>query len=195
MFTGIIEATGLVDGTRWQGDIFEMTIRSDISSFLHVDQSVSHDGVCLTVVGVSGDTHRVQLVRETLERSHFKTIGTGSLINLERAMPANGRFEGHFVQGHVDCEGEIVSIKDGIYSIRYPGAYAKYLTEKGSVSVNGVSLTVARLSEDVFGVAIIPYTLSHTNFRDLAPGSKVNLEFDMLAKHIVRVIQLEGLTQ
>ena len=171
MFTGIIEACGEVVNSVLDKDILTLEIRSPISSALKVDQSIAHDGVCLTVVQVKNDIHAVQLVRETLERSHFHQIKTGDVINLERAMPAAGRFEGHIVQGHVDGMGEFVGIEDGLYTFRYPQPYAKYLVEKGSICVNGISLTVARL----------------------VPGMQVNLEFDILAKHLARIIELREL--
>lgn len=193
MFTGIVEITGDVIRIERTGDILNVTVRSGISSELKVDQSVAHNGVCLTVIAVMDDMHTVQLVQETLERSHFNTIMSGAVINLERSMPATGRFEGHLVQGHVDCMGQLIAVKDGIYFFRYPIVHAKLLVEKGSVCVNGVSLTIASLEGDIFGVAIIPYTLANTNFHNMTPGALVNLEFDILAKHIARMMELRGI--
>lgn len=190
MFTGIIEASGEVVNSEFSDGILTLLIRSALSSELKVDQSVAHDGVCLTVVQVNGDTHTVQLVHETLERSHFHKIKEGDVLNLERAMPAFGRFEGHLVQGHVDGMGQLTSVQDGMYTFSYPLAYAKLLVEKGSICVNGISLTVAKLHDSTFTVAIIPYTLAHTNFNRMAPGILVNLEFDILAKHLARIIEL-----
>ena len=177
--------------TEKKGTILNLTLRSSISDKLKVDQSVSHDGVCLTIVEVKDHTHRVQLVDETLRRSHFAQVKKGESINLERSMSASGRFEGHIVQGHVDCTGKVISVKDGVYTIQYPVDFAKYVVEKGSICVNGVSLTIASLREDMFSVAIIPYTLEYTNFKDLSPGDIVNLEFDILAKHLARIIDLQ----
>ena len=190
MFTGIIETIGEVMTVLRHDNIMEMTVRSGISADLHVDQSVAHDGVCLTVVHVTGDHHRVQLVEETCARSTFREVKTGQILNLERAMPADGRFEGHLVQGHVDCTGELIGIHAGIYTFRFPDAHARFLVEKGSICVNGVSLTVAALTADTFGVAIIPYTLEHTSFRKLKAGDQVNLEFDILGKYLARWQQL-----
>lgn len=191
MFTGIIEATGEVVTVLTHDDIVELTVRSPISVELEVDQSVCHDGVCLTIVHVSEEMHRVQIVHETCERSTFKHIKKGDIINLERSMPANGRFEGHIVQGHVDTTGTFISIENGIYLFRYPTQYAQYLVDKGSVCINGVSLTVARLAGDTFGVAIIPYTLEYTNFHYIKPETEVNLEFDILGKYILRRAELQ----
>lgn len=190
MFTGIIETTGVVIQVDRSDTIMTLVIRSSISSELRVDQSVSHNGVCLTIVAVNDDTHNVQLVQETLNRSNFETVKPGDILNLERSMLASARFEGHIVQGHVDATGSLVNIKDGIYTFSYPASYAKLIGEKGSVCVNGISLTVTALDAETFGVAIIPYTLEHTNFKQLQPGSLVNLEFDILAKHLVRLIEL-----
>lgn len=190
MFTGIIETTGEVIQVERSETIMTLVIRSTISSELRVDQSVAHNGVCLTVVATDSDTHTVQLVQETLDRSNFNSIKSGDVLNLERSMLASARFEGHIVQGHVDATGSLVTIKDGIYTFRYPASYAKLLVEKGSVCINGISLTVAALDTDTFGVAIIPYTLANTTFNKLSPGSIVNLEFDILAKHLVRIMDL-----
>ena len=190
MFTGIVERIGEVVAIDRTETTFDLIVRSGISSALRVDQSVSHDGVCLTVVAVNGDTHTVQLVQETLDRTTFHRINVGDTLNLERSMRANGRFEGHIVQGHVDGMGHLISIKNGIYTFRYPEVYAHLIAEKGSICINGISLTVAALTRDTFGVAIIPYTLANTNFHTLSPGSAVNLEFDILAKHLARITDL-----
>lgn len=193
MFTGIIETVGEIVQITHTENILSLLVRSEISSQLRPEQSVAHDGVCLTVVERKDDTHKVELVQETLYRSHFKNIAPGTRVNLERAMPATGRFEGHIVQGHVDGVGQLISINDGIYTFHHPSQYAKFLIEKGSVCINGVSLTIATLAKDTFGVAIIPYTQSHTNFDGMNPGAFVNLEFDILAKHLARLMELYGL--
>jgi riboflavin synthase len=190
MFTGIIESIGEVVETSNAGAILTLTIRSGISAQLKRDQSVSHNGVCLTVVSVQNDTHSVQLVAETIDRSAFGSVRMGDRINLERSLPVSGRFEGHIVQGHVDGVGTLLSIDDGIFMFRYPPVFSAYLIEKGSVCVHGVSLTVARLIDDTFGVALIPHTLQFTNFADLKPGTDINLEFDMIAKHLIRLLEL-----
>jgi riboflavin synthase len=190
MFTGIIEACGEVVQTERIHNILTVRVRSPISANLKVDQSVSHDGVCLTVVAVQNDIHTVQLVQETLDKSHFQGLKEGAIINLERAMSAADRFEGHLVQGHVDGTGQLISVRDGMYTFSYPLTHAKLLVEKGSVCVNGVSLTVARLLDETFTVAIIPYTLANTNFNQISPGSIANLEFDILGKYLIRMIEL-----
>ncbi len=192
MFTGIIETIGEVIGIENTDDILNLIVHSGISSELRVDQSVAHDGVCLTVVNVVDDTHKVQLVKETLHRTNFKSIRIGDEINLERSMPANGRFEGHIVQGHVDGVGHLISVENGLYTFSYPQVYAKLMTQKGSICVNGISLTVATLTDNTFGVAIIPHTLAHTNFKSMTPSTVVNLEFDILAKHLTRMIEVRG---
>jgi len=190
MFTGIIESLGEVVTLLSHDDILEMTIKSPISGELEIDQSVNHDGVCLTVVHSTDTMHRVQLVEETCRRTTFKSVKAGDLINLERAMPANGRFEGHIVQGHVDCTGELISNEQAIFRFRYPPEYALYLVEKGSIAVNGVSLTIAALSDETFDIAIIPHTLAYTNLQFLEPGSLVNLEFDILGKYLMKHIRM-----
>jgi riboflavin synthase len=193
MFTGIVEALGEVVDVKRSENTIDLTVRSSISSELRPDQSVAHDGVCLTVVAVSKDTHTVQLVEETLNRSHFRAIGAGSLLNLERSVPASGRFEGHFVQGHVDGTGQLLSRDREIWTFRFPQKYARFLVEKGSVCINGISLTVVYVKGDTFSVALIPYTLENTNIDKLIPGASVNLEFDMIAKHVERLLQERGL--
>ena len=190
MFTGIVETIGEIVGLERSADHVDLMIRSSISADLSPDQSVCHDGVCLTVVAVSQNTHTVQLVTETLERSHFRTAGIGDQVNLERSVPASGRFEGHFVQGHVDSTGQLIATDHEIWTFRYPLKYSRLLVEKGSICVNGVSLTVVRVKGDTFSVAVIPYTLSKTNFNRLSPGAPVNLEFDIIAKHILRQYDL-----
>jgi riboflavin synthase len=190
MFTGIIESMGEVVSIDRNENTLDLIVRSGISSLLQIDQSVAHDGVCLTIVRATDDTHTVQLVQETLDRTTFHRMHIGDKLNLERSMPANGRFEGHIVQGHIDGVGHLISIENGIYTFSYPQGFAKLIAEKGSICVNGISLTVANLTNDRFGVAIIPHTLANTNFNTLIPGSIVNLEFDILAKHLVRIMDL-----
>lgn len=186
MFTGIIEALGVIRTIEHDGSIMTLTVQSPISAELKPDQSVAHDGVCLTVVKSTQDTHTVQLVEETLRRTAFASIQTGVIVNLERAMPATGRFEGHVVQGHVDCVADFAGIEDGIHTFQFPEEYGIYLVGKGSVCLDGVSLTVAMLKDNLFGVALIPHTLAHTNLHTLQPGDRVNVEFDILAKYLYR---------
>lgn len=193
MFTGIIESIGTVKDLREDQTNLIVTIESEISSQLKVDQSVSHDGVCLTVTSVEGNSHCITAVQETLQRSTLGTWTKGRKVNLERAMVYGGRLDGHMVQGHVDDYGECLDIQDmdGSRLIRFTFAdhHASLLVPKGSISVNGVSLTVIDPDENSFSVAIIPYTWDHTNFQDLIPGSKVNLEFDIMGKYFVRMME------
>ena len=199
MFSGIVEATGtVVAATRNQGNL-QLTVRCPFTDELRIDQSVSHNGVCLTVVAIDGDTYQVTAIRETLERSNLGLLEPGDLVNLERSMRLDGRLDGHIVQGHVDTTAVCTEVKeaDGSFYFKFeyevsPELIAKgYMTvEKGSVSVNGVSLTVCDSERNSFRVAIIPYTLEHTNFCRIVPGTRVNLEFDILGKSLARLTEL-----
>ena len=199
MFSGIVEATGtVVAATRNQGNL-QLTVRCPFTDELSIDQSVSHNGVCLTVVAIDGDTYQVTAIRETLERSNLGLLEPGDLVNLERSMRLDGRLDGHIVQGHVDTTAVCTEVKeaDGSFYFKFeyevsPELIAKgYMTvEKGSVSVNGVSLTVCDSERNSFRVAIIPYTLEHTNFCRIVPGTRVNLEFDILGKYLARLTEL-----
>lgn len=200
MFSGIVEAAAeVVAITHDKGNV-HLRLRSPFTDELHIDQSVAHNGVCLTVVELPGDgTYTVTAIRETLERSNLGTLRVGDLVNLERSMKIDGRLDGHIVQGHVDTTAECVDIEEAdgstYFKFRYhfqPELAAKgYVTvEKGSVTVNGVSLTVCDSECDSFRVAIIPYTLEHTNFCRLHKGSIVNLEFDIVGKYIARITRL-----
>ncbi len=194
MFTGIIEALGKIKTIRREGTNVHFTIESPISQELKIDQSVAHNGVCLTVVAVGENTHTVTAVEETLKRSNLGALSEGSLINLERAMLANARLDGHMVQGHVDATGECIAIEplDGswYFRFRYMPTEEHLLVDKGSVSVNGVSLTVVEPYDDIFSVAIIPYTYEHTNFKMLKVGDFINLEFDIIGKYIAKYAKL-----
>ncbi len=175
------------------GTNMDFTLKSPITSELKVDQSVSHNGVCLTVTGIQGDTYTVTAVEETLKKTNLGSLKQGSRVNLERCMPASGRFDGHIVQGHVDQTGICTGIEDRdgswLFSFSYDAAgYGHVTVEKGSICVNGVSLTVIDSEEGAFKVAIIPYTFEHTNFHSLAEGEKVNLEFDILGKYIQKLL-------
>ena len=199
MFSGIVEATGtVVAATRNQGNL-QLTVRCPFTDELRIDQSVSHNGVCLTVVAIDGDTYQVTAIRETLERSNLGLLEPGDLVNLERSMRLDGRLDGHIVQGHVDTTAVCTEVKeaDGSFYFKFeyevsPELIAKgYMTvEKGSVTVNGVSLTVCDSERNSFRVAIIPYTLEHTNFCRIVPGTRVNLEFDILGKYLARLTEL-----
>ncbi len=197
MFSGIVEESARVMAVNDEGGNRHIRVKCSFTDELKIDQSVAHNGVCLTVVELHPDsTYTVTAIRETLERSNLGDLTEGSEINLERSMMLNGRLDGHIVQGHVDCTAVVESIEevDGsrYYKFRYeidPGMAAKgYVTvEKGSVTVNGVSLTVCDSERDSFRVAIIPYTYEHTNFHTFRPGTRVNIEFDIIGKYLARL--------
>ena len=194
MFTGIIESKGTIVKATPEGSNVHFTIASDISEALKVDQSVAHNGVCLTVVELSEGTHTVTAVEETLKRSSLGHWGAGSAVNLERAMKVDARLDGHLVQGHVDATGTCVEIdkRDGswYFRFRYEPGEERLLVDKGSVCINGVSLTVVEPKGNEFSVAIIPYTYEHTNFKEMQVGQEVNLEFDIIGKYIARYAKL-----
>lgn len=196
MFSGIVEEFATVESLAKDGSNLNITLRCSFTDELKIDQSIAHNGVCLTVVSIGGGCYTVTAVKETLDRSNLGLLRTGDKVNIERSMQMNGRLDGHIVQGHVDTTAVCDSIEecDGsrYYTFRYDFDRAKaaegYMTvEKGSVTVNGVSLTVCDSKDDSFRVAIIPYTYGHTNFHTLKPGSKVNLEFDIIGKYISRL--------
>jgi riboflavin synthase len=192
MFTGIIESVGRVASIKEQGSNTHFRIESLISSELKIDQSVSHNGVCLTVVNVQNSTHEVVAVRETLLKSNLGSARAGDKLNLERCMLNNGRFDGHIVQGHVDQTGFLRSIKDEagswLFEFEYDPASGNITVEKGSIAVNGVSLTCFNCSEKNFTIAIIPFTYEYTNFHTLKKGDSVNLEFDIIGKYVKRLL-------
>lgn len=193
MFTGIIESTGEVINIIKEGSNQHFEIHSHLANELKVDQSVCHNGVCLTVTEVSGDAYKVTAIDETLKRSNLSTLKIGSKINLERCMPAHGRFDGHIVQGHVDLTAHCTQIseQDGswLFDFSYHTDNPEYLTvEKGSITINGVSLTCFNSTDNSFRVAIIPYTYEHTNFHQLKAGDQVNLEFDVIGKYISKIV-------
>ena len=200
MFSGIVEETAtLVAVTPRQGNNIDLTLKCSFVPELKIDQSVAHNGVCLTVVSIDDDTYTVTAIRETLDRSNLRLLKPGDHVNLERSMLMNGRLDGHIVQGHVDCTATCIDIQDvdgsRYYKFNYevsPELIAKgyFTVEKGSVTVNGVSLTVCDSERDSFRVAIIPYTFEHTNFHDIKVGSKVNIEFDIIGKYISRLNEL-----
>jgi len=194
MFTGIIESLGKVKEILTEGSNQHFTIESDLSKHLKIDQSLAHNGVCLTVVDRDDKSYTVTAIQETLERSNLGELKIGDFVNLERAMRNDGRLDGHIVQGHVDTTGTCLEVKevDGswYYTFRYHPSPMHLLVDKGSVCINGVSLTVVNPVEDRFSVAIIPYTYEHTTFHTFKPGSKVNLEFDILGKYIAKYAAL-----
>jgi len=192
MFTGIVETTGAIKSVITNGTNRTFWIESPISPLLKADQSVSHSGVCLTVEEINGDQHRVTAIDETLQKTNLKNWKTGSLINLERCLQLNGRLDGHLVQGHVDATGTCVKMKekDGSweFEIKYPEKFSGLIIEKGSVCLNGISLTAFDVKKKTFRVAIIPYTFNHTNIKELKKGDLVNIEFDMVGKYIINNI-------
>lgn len=192
MFTGIIEEVGEVLATHDQGTNRDLVIRARMTPELRIDQSVAHNGVCLTVVGIDGGTYRVTAVKETLERSNLGDLRGGDGVNLERSLRIGDRLDGHMVQGHVDTVTECLQVDDLGGSWRYVFRLPEQkhlLVHKGSICLNGVSLTIAELRDDRFAVAIIPYTFAHTTFRTLQAGHRVNVEFDVLGKYVERMLQ------
>lgn len=190
MFTGIIEAAGMISDIQHEGGNIHFTVASPISAQLKIDQSLAHDGVCLTVVALGPGTHTVTAIKETLDRTRLGAWALGKQVNLERAMQAGARLDGHIVQGHVDTVGECIAVSEAdgswYYRFRYALQPDRLLVDKGSICINGVSLTVVNPVEDTFEVAIIPYTYQHTNFQELQPGDIVNLEFDIIGKYIAK---------
>lgn len=199
MFSGIVEEAARVAEVERDGGNVNLTIECGFVDELKIDQSVAHNGVCLTVVAIADGKYTVTAIQETLDRSNLGDLKPGDLVNVERCMVMNGRLDGHIVQGHVDCTAICQSVEEVDGSRYYKFAYSAepemiakgYVTvEKGSVTVNGVSLTVCDSERDSFRVAIIPYTWEHTNFKTIEPGTRVNLEFDIIGKYIFRMAEL-----
>lgn len=192
MFTGIIENLGEVILVEKDNTNIHFTIKSSISKELKIDQSVAHNGVCLTVVKCNEELHVVTAIDETLKKTNLNRLKIGSKVNLERCMQMNGRLDGHIVQGHVDTTAECISIKDEngswIFRFKHPKSNGFVTVEKGSICINGISLTVLDSTEDEFSVAIIPYTFEHTNMHNLKVGESVNLEFDILGKYVAKLM-------
>ena len=192
MFTGIIETIGEIKQIKKDGNNIIFTIKSEISSELKIDQSLSHDGVCLTVIETTESSHSVVAIKETALKSNVKEWVIGSLVNLERAMKLGDRLDGHIVQGHVDQTAKCTKIleESGSWYFNFDYEESENITvSKGSISINGVSLTVVESGPGNFSVAIIPYTYEHTNFKKLNVGSTVNIEFDMIGKYIAKLIK------
>ncbi len=193
MFTGIIEDIGQLVAKEVEGSNVHFCVESPISHALKVDQSVSHNGVCLTVTKVEGNTHWVTAVKETLDKSTLGSLSKGDTINLERCMKADGRFDGHIVQGHVDQVGICSEVKEingsWLFEFNYDASVGNVTVEKGAICINGVSLTCFNSKEGAFTVTIIPYTFEHTNFGQLKSGDKVNLEFDIIGKYVQRLME------
>ncbi|WP_460220336.1 riboflavin synthase [Psychroserpens sp. MEBiC05023] len=194
MFTGIIEDLGTVTNLKKEQDNLHVTIKSQITTELKIDQSVAHNGICLTVVDIEGDQYTVTAIKETIIKTNIGDLQIGDSVNLERAMKLGDRLDGHIVQGHVDQIGfcENVSEDNGswLYTFSYDDTLGNVTIEKGSATVNGVSLTVVNSGKNEFSVAIIPYTYEHTNFKHLKKGSMVNLEFDVLGKYIQKLYEI-----
>jgi len=193
MFTGIIESIGKIKSLAKEGDNLHIEIASELAPMLKIDQSVSHNGVCLTVVSLTDTSYVVTAIKETLDKTNIGQLHTGSVVNLERAMKLGDRLDGHIVQGHVDqtavCQRVIEQNGSWIYTFSYDRSLSNITIEKGSVTVNGVSLTVVDSREGTFSVAIIPYTYEHTNFKIFDKGTVVNLEFDVIGKYVKRITQ------
>lgn len=194
MFTGIIETLGVVKKIEKDQENLHITIQSDFTSELKVDQSVSHNGVCLTVVSICKPLYTVTAIKETLEKTNLRQLKENDTINLERGMKLGDRLDGHIVQGHVDQTGQCINKRDSngstYFTFTYDASLNNITIEKGSITVNGVSLTVVDSSENQFSVAIIPYTLEHTTFKNLKKEAIVNLEFDVIGKYVSRLHQL-----
>ena len=195
MFTGIIEQLGIVTDVQTAGTNQRFTVRAPFTAELQIDQSVAHDGVCLTVVALQPEvgTYHVTAIQETLDRTTLRDWQPGALLNLERCLAANGRFDGHIVQGHVDTTAELREVRDENGSWRLfftyaPGHQGHLTVEKGSITINGISLTVVDSGATDFSVAIIPYTWEHTNLHRLRPGDRVNLEFDIVGKYVAKIL-------
>ena len=194
MFTGIVEVLGIIKHVERERSNMVLTIESAISKELKIDQSVAHNGACLTVVAFDETSHRVVLIDETLKKTNYNSIQVGDAVNLERCLPFNGRLDGHMVQGHVDIIGSCTSVIDQqgswLYRIEYDVDCGYITVPKGSICINGISLTVVESGKGYFSVAIIPYTFEHTNMSTLKKGDTVNLEFDIIGKYIAQYAHL-----
>jgi riboflavin synthase len=197
MFTGIIETMGQVTHLRQDESNLHISIRAPFAQELQVDQSVAHNGVCLTVVQLAGEEYTVTAIAETLQKTNLGQLREGDLVNLERCLRADSRFDGHIVQGHVDGTAVCTAVENQngswLFSFRHDRSGGNITVEKGSICVNGISLTVVNSRPDGFSVAIIPYTWEHTNLQHVKPGDTVNLEFDIIGKYVVRMLERRGL--
>jgi riboflavin synthase len=194
MFTGIIETMGIVSSISSEGSNKTFHISSSLASQLRVDQSLSHDGVCLTVESVTAEQYEVTAIAETLSKTCLSHWKPGISVNLERCLQMNGRLDGHIVQGHVDTTARCTDRQNlggsWVFRFEFPGSFRNLIIEKGSIAVNGVSLTCFDVTDNEFSVAIIPYTFENTNIRDLVPDSLVNIEFDLIGKYVQRMINI-----
>lgn len=195
MFTGIIEKTGIIDKITVNEGNRSFYIKSDLAHELKIDESVSHNGICLTVEDIIGEVYQVTAVKETLSKTNSLLWKPNDPVNLERAMKMNGRLDGHLVQGHVDDTAQCIDIEDQNgskeFTFRYRESFGPLIIEKGSICINGVSLTVFNLKDNTFKVTIIPYTMEHTNFKTLQKNDIVNIEFDILGKYVQRMLELK----
>ncbi|MFB0942742.1 MAG: riboflavin synthase [Patiriisocius sp.] len=193
MFTGIIESLGKIKSLTKEGDNLHIEVASELAPMLKIDQSVAHNGVCLTVVSLTETSYRVTAIKETLDKTNIGQLKTGAVVNLERAMKLGDRLDGHIVQGHVDQTAVCKEIKEQngswVFTFTYDSSLNNITIEKGSVTVNGVSLTVVDSRANTFSVAIIPYTYAHTNFNTFEKNTMVNLEFDVIGKYVKRITQ------
>lgn len=193
MFTGIVETIGKITSLKKENTNLHITITSNFTNQLKIDQSIAHNGVCLTVVGIENDTYTVTAIEETLKKSNLGKLQEGDFVNLERALRMGDRLDGHMVQGHVDQTGVCVDIKNRegswLFTFEYDPLQKNLTIEKGSITVNGVSLTVVNSNQTLFSVAIIPYTFENTNFKSLQKGDSVNLEFDVIGKYVARIME------
>ncbi|MFN7674692.1 riboflavin synthase [Flavobacterium sp.] len=194
MFTGIIETLGIIKEIKSDDDNLDITVSSSITNELKIDQSVAHNGVCLTVVAINEEQYTVTAIKETIIKTNLSDWKVGDLLNLERAMKLGDRLDGHIVQGHVDQIGICKSVEEAngswYFTFEYDSKLNNITIEKGSITVNGVSLTVVNSKENEFSVAIIPYTYEHTNFKNFKIGTKINLEFDVVGKYVARLYVL-----
>lgn len=194
MFTGIIEDIGIVSNLKSEFDNLHISIKSKMTSELKIDQSVAHNGVCLTVVAIDNDVYTVTAIKETLDKTSLNHLVVNDKVNLERAMILGDRLDGHIVQGHVDQTASCTEVKaengSWLFTFKYDSSLNNVTIEKGSITVNGTSLTVVNSKKDSFGVAIIPYTYEHTNFNTFNVGTIVNLEFDVLGKYVAKLVDL-----
>ena len=197
MFTGIIEKTGVIKEVISVGTNTSFWVESELAAELKIDQSLSHNGICLTVEEIKDGQHRVTAIEETILKTNAGNWAAGNMLNLERCMQLNGRLDGHIVQGHVDCTAECIEVieKAGSweYIFNFSEKFAAYIIEKGSVTVNGISLTCFNITDNRFTVAIIPYTFEHTNMNRLQKGDAVNIEWDVVGKYVQRMMDVKGL--
>jgi riboflavin synthase len=194
MFTGIIESLGKIHTVEAQGTNKTFWIESPLAQQLSIDQSISHNGACLTVEEIKDNLHRVTAIEETLKKTNLGDWQTGDLVNLERCLIMNGRLDGHIVQGHVDTTAVCLERRDldgsWEYRFEFPKKFSHLVIEKGSICLNGTSLTIFNVKRSKFDIAVIPYTYDHTNIQSVVPGSQVNLEFDMIGKYVARIAEI-----